>query len=90
MCIRDSRKEGEPERIVLEHIQDSRDTYFTADSLIGIKRCVTEDFFVFVIKQVRDIFFIFLFSDTTLTAVTADILTTTGETVDSQTAAVGT
>ena len=83
-------KEGEPERIVLKHIQDSRDTYFTADSLIGIKRCVTEDFFVFIIKQVRDIFFIFLFSDTTLTAVTADILTTTGETVDSQTAAVGT
>ena len=84
------RKEGEPERIVLEHIQDSRDTYFTADSLIGIKRCVTEDFFVFVIKQVRDIFFIFLLSDTTFTAVTADILAAAGETVDGQTAAVGT
>ena len=84
------RKEGEPERIVLEHIQDSRDTYFTADSLIGIKRCVTEDFFVFVIKQVRDIFFILLLSDTTFATVTADILAAAGETVDGQTAAVGT
>ena len=39
------RKEGEPERIVLKHIQDSRDTYCTADSLIGIKRCRNRRFF---------------------------------------------
>ena len=84
------REEGEPERIVLEHIQDSRDTYFTADSLIGIKGCVTEDLFVFVIKQVRYIFFIFLLSDTAFATITADILTTAGKTVDGQTAAVGT
>ena len=84
------RKEGEPERIVLEHIQDSRDTYFTADSLIGIKGCITEDLFVFVIKQVRYIFFIFLLSDTAFATITADILTAAGETVDGQTAAVGT
>ena len=84
------RKEGVPERIILKHIEDSRNADLSADRFILRQRLVAEDPFVFVFEQVRNMIFVFLFSDTALAAVSADVLTAAGEFVDGQTAAVRT
>ena len=84
------RKEGVPEWIILKHIEDSRNADLSADRFILRQRLVAEDPFVFVFEQVRNMIFVFLFSDTALAAVSADVLTAAGEFVDGQTAAVRT
>ena len=84
------RKEGVPEWIILKHIEDSRNADFSADCLILRQRVVAEDPFVFVFEQVRNMIFVFLFSDTAFAAVSADVLAAAGEFVDGQTAAVRT
>lgn len=47
----------------------------SADRFILRQRLVAEDPFVFVFEQVRNMIFVFLFSDTALAAVSADVPT---------------
>ena len=84
------RKEGKPERIVLEHIQDSGDTHLSSDCLIRRKRLVGKQPFIFVLVKIGYVIFVFLFADSPLAAVAADKLAAAGEFVDGQTAVVGT
>ena len=83
-------KESIPERIILKHIQNTRDTYFTSGCLISSKRCVGENTFIFIFIKIRNMIFVLFLANTTLTAVTAYILAAAGEFVDSQTAVIGT
>lgn len=55
------RKEGVPERIILKHIEDSRNADLSADRFILRQRLVAEDPFVFVFEQVRNMIFVFSF-----------------------------
>ena len=83
-------KESIPERIILKHIQNTGDTYFTSRCLISSKRCVGENTFIFVFIKIRNMIFVLFLTDTAFTAVTAYILAAAGEFVDSQTAVIGT
>ena len=83
-------KESIPERIILKHIQNTRDTYFTSGCLISSKRCVGENTFIFIFIKIRNMIFVLFLANTTLAAVTAYILAAAGEFVDSQTAVIGT
>ena len=83
------REEGEPERVVLVHVQNSRNTDLSALCLVCLQRCVTEEEFILIFKKVRDLFFILFLAQTALTAVSTDELTAAGEAVDGQTAVVG-
>src|SRR5699024_4067238 len=49
-----------------------------------------EKLLVFIVEQVRNIVLVLLLADTALAAVAADVLASAGETVDDQTAVVGT
>ena len=84
------RKEGKPERIILEHIQDSGDTHLSSDCLIRRKRLIGKQPFIFVLVKIGYVIFVFLFADSPLAAVAADKLAAAGEFVDGQTAVVGT
>ena len=83
-------KESIPERIILKHIQNTRDTYFASRCLISSKRCVGENTFIFIFIKIRNMIFVLFLTDTAFTAVTAYILAASGEFVDSQTAVIGT
>ena len=83
-------KECIPERIILKHIQDTRDTYLASGCFVSSERFVGENTFIFIFVKVRNMIFVLFFADTTFTAVTADILAAAGELVDGQTAVVGT
>ena len=82
------REEGEPERVVLVHVQNSRNTDLSALCLVCLQRCVTEEEFILIFKKVRDLFFILFLAQTALAAVSADELTAAGEAIDGQTAVV--
>ena len=84
------REEGMPEGIILEHVQDSGNTHPAPGSFVQRQGLIAEDPLVFIFKQIRDMIFVLLFSDAALAAVAADILPAAAETVDGQTAAVGT
>ena len=83
-------KESIPERIILKHIQNTGDTYFASRCLISSKRCVGENSFIFVFIKIRNMIFVLFLANTAFAAVTAYILTASGEFVDSQTAVIGT
>ena len=83
-------KESIPERIILKHVQNTGDTYFTSRCLISSKRCVGENTLIFVFIKIRNMIFVLFLTDTAFTAVTAYILAASGEFVDSQTAVIGT
>ena len=83
-------KESIPERIILKHVQNTGDTYFTSRCLISSKRCVGENTLIFIFIKIRNMIFILFLANTTLAAVTAYILAAAGEFVDSQTAVIGT
>ena len=83
-------KESIPERIILKHVQNTGDTYFTSCCLISSKRCVGENTLIFIFIKIRNMIFVLFLTDTAFTAVTAYILAAAGEFVDSQTAVIGT
>ena len=64
------RKESEPERIILEHIEDARDPDASSRSIF--QRFIAEDPLILVIIDIREIVLIFLQSQTLLTAVAGD------------------
>ena len=83
-------KERKPERIVFKHVEHSRDTHLSAHCLVRGEGLVGEKLLVFIVEQVRNIVLVLLLADTALAAVAADVLASAGETVDGQTAVVGT
>ena len=83
-------KESIPERIILKHIQNTRDAYFASRCLISSERCVGENTFIFIFIKIRNMILVLFLANTTLAAVTAYILAAAGELVDSQTAVIGT
>ena len=84
------REKGKPEGIIFVHVQDSGNTDLTSFRLICFQWFIAEKKFVFIFEKVRDFFFVFFFSESALTTVSADELTSSGETVDGQAAVVGT
>ena len=60
------------------------------DALSAVRGVVGKNTFIFVFKKIWNMIFVLFFTDTTFTAVTADILAAAGEFVDGQTAVVGT
>ncbi len=89
-AIFQSREKFKPEWIIFVHIEDTRDADGTSYCFICLQWFAVKQKFVFIFEKVRDFFFISLFSDTTLTAVSGHKLTTPGKTVDGQAAVVGT
>ena len=83
-------KECIPERIVFEHVQDTRNTYLASGCLIRTERFVGKQSFVFIFIKIRNVIFVLFFTDASFAAVSADKLTSAGEFVDRQTAVVGT
>ena len=81
-------EEGEPQRIILIHVQNTRDSDFSARSLVRGQRRVAEDAVVFPLVHVRNMVCVFLLSDSSLAAVSADVLAAAGEAVDGQAAVV--
>ena len=66
-------KEGSPERVVFVHIQYSRDTDGSTHRFRIGERFIVKDPFVFVFKQVRDIFAVLCLAQSAFTAVTGNI-----------------
>ena len=64
-------KESIPERIILKHVQNTGDTYFTSRCLISSKRCVGENTLIFIFIKIRNMIFVLFLTDTAFTAVTA-------------------
>ena len=83
-------KEGIPERIILKHIQYTRDTYLASHRLLRGKWLVGEQTLVLIFIKVRDMILVLLFADTALAAVSAYKLAAACEFVDGKTAVVGT
>ena len=83
-------KECIPERIVLKHVQHTWDTNLSSGCLVRRKRFVGKDPLIFIVKKVRDMILVLLFSKAAFAAVSADVFTSAGEFVDGQTAVVGT
>ena len=85
-----SREKFKPERIVFVHIEDTRDADRASVSFVCFQRLAVKQKLVLIFKQIRNLFFVTFFSDTTLAAVSGHKLTAAGEAVDRQTALVGT
>ena len=79
-----------PERIVFVNVQDSWHTEGSAGCFFFAQRLIVKDTVQFIFKQVRDLFFVFLFTDTFFTSVSGNVLTVSGEFVDGEQAVVGT
>ena len=79
-----------PERIVFVNVQDSWHTERSAGCFFLTQRFVVKDTMQLIFKQVWDLFFVFLFTDTFLTSVSGNVLTVSGELVDGEQAVVGT
>ena len=82
------RKEGEPERIVLIHVQDTRNTDLSSGGFISRQRFVIENTMQLIFIKVWNIIFIFFFADTALTTVTGYVLSAAGKLVNGQTTVV--
>ncbi len=80
------RKEGVPERIVLIHIQDTRDADALRGSLHPAAAARSRRYVCICIRTGSGYVLVLLFSDTALAAVSGDVLTAAGEFVDGQTA----
>ena len=83
-------KESIPERVILKHVQNTRDTDLSTGCLVCGKWLVGKNSLIFIVEKVRDMILVLFFSKSTLTAVSTDIFTAAGEFVDGQTAVVGT
>ena len=83
-------KESIPERIILKHVQNTRDTDLSTGCLVCGKWLIGKNSLIFIVEKVRDMILVLFFSKSTLTAVSTDIFTAAGEFVDGQTAVVGT
>ena len=83
-------KDSEPERIVLIHIQRSRDTDLASWRLILGQRFIAESSCVFICDQVRERILCLLFSFTSFTAVTGDKALAVAESGDRQFTVVST
>ena len=79
-----------PERIVFVNVQDSWHTESSAGCFFLTQRFIVKDTMQLIFKQVWDLFFVFLFTDTFLTSVSGNVLTVSGEFVDGEQAVVGT
>ncbi|CDC93980.1 unknown [Roseburia sp. CAG:380] len=77
------REEGKPERIVLVHIQDTRNTNGSSDGMLFIQRCVMlEESLVFIFKQVWNVILVLFLAETALATVSGDKLASAGKAVD--------
>ena len=83
-------KESIPKRIILKHVQNTRDTDLSTGCLVCGKWLIGKNSLIFIVEKVRDMILVLFFSKSTLTAVSTDIFTAAGEFVDGQTAVVGT
>ena len=79
-----------PERVVLVHVKHARDSDCAMRCLILRQRLVVEHTVILVVEKVRDLLAGFLLAESAFTAVSADELATTAETVDCQNAVVRT
>ena len=79
-----------PERIVLVNVQDSWHTERSAGCFFLTQRFVVKDTMQLIFKQVWNLFFVFLFSDTFFTSVSGNVLTISGKFVDGEQAVIGT
>ena len=66
------RKESEPERIVLIHIQHSGNAHRTALCVAFRQRFVAKNTLVLIFKKVGNLFFVFLFAKTFFTTVSGN------------------
>ena len=82
-------EEGEPERVVLEHVQNPRNAHLAPGSFILGQRRVVEQLFIFILEQIGNVVGVLFLANSPLAAVSADILAASAEFVDGQTAAVG-
>ena len=71
-------EEPEPERIVLIHVQHTRNADRTAHCFILGKWLIGKEQFVFEFKQVRHVVFVAFFANAALAAVAADKLASAG------------
>ena len=83
-------EKGCPERIVLVNVQDSWHTERSAGCFFLTQRFVVKDTMQLIFKQVWNLFFVFLFSDTFFTSVSGNVLTISGKFVDGEQAVIGT
>ena len=83
-------KESIPERVILKHVQNTRDTDLSTGCLVCGKWLVGKNSLIFIVEKVRDMILVLFFSKSALTAVSADVFTAAGEFVDGQTTVVGT
>ena len=68
-----------PERIIFIHVKNSWDSNNTSRCIIGCKSLIWKYFFIFIVKNIRYVFFVFGFSYSTFTSVTCNELTATGK-----------
>ena len=83
-------EEGRPERIVFVNVQDSWHSDDSAGCFFLTQRFIVKDTMQLIFKEVRNLFFVFLFSDTFFTSVSGDVLTVSGKFVDGEQAVIGT
>ena len=81
-------EEGRPERIVLVHVEDARDTYLATLGEIDRERLVIKHALHLISEEVRNVRLRLRLSEATLTAVTGDEVPAGTELVDGQDAVV--
>ena len=77
-------KEGCPVREIFVHVEDTRDADDASGRLVGSQRLIVEESVILPCKEVRDVTLCLFHTETALTAVSGNILTSAFEPVDRQ------
>ena len=83
-------KESEPKRIIFIHVQHTGNSNSSSSCLIRGERFIAENTFQLVIKKIGGTIFALLFSESALTAVSWNILSSACKFINGKTTAVGT